>query len=59
MDFLTNWHVQNGYSNLLSLLNDMGFKFGTYIWDPKYKGLDDYVYALISGRRTNDDGIVL
>lgn len=54
MDFLTNWHVQSGYANLLSLLNDMGFKFGTYIWDPKYKGLDDYVYALVSKNNRPD-----
>lgn len=43
MDFLINWHVQNGYNNLLELLNNMGFRFGTYIWDSRYKGLDDYI----------------
>lgn len=43
MDLLINWHVQNGYNNLLELLNNMGFRFGTYIWDSKYKGLDDYI----------------
>lgn len=46
MDFLINWHVQNGYNNLLELLNNMGFRFGTYIWDSRYKGLDDYIYGL-------------
>jgi hypothetical protein len=45
MDFLTNYHVQNGFSRLLSLLDEMGFRFGTYIWDPRYKGLDDYIWA--------------
>lgn len=44
MDFATNYHVQNGYSNLLALLGRMGFRFGTYIWDPRYKGLDDYIW---------------
>lgn len=44
MDFTTNYHVQNGFKNLLSLLDSMGFKFGTYVWDPRYKGLDDYVW---------------
>jgi len=39
MDFATNYHVQNGYNNLLSLLGNMGFQFGTYLWDPRYKGL--------------------
>lgn len=44
MDFATNYHVQNGYNNLLSLLGNMGFQFGTYLWDPRYKGLDDYIW---------------
>jgi len=26
----------------------MNFKYGTYVWDPRYKGLDDYIYALLS-----------
>ena len=43
MDFATNHHVQNGYNSLLQLLGDMGFTFGTYLWDPRYKGLDDYI----------------
>ena len=37
MDFCTNIHVQNGFNNLLSLLDEMGFRFGTYVWDPRYK----------------------
>lgn len=44
MDFATNHHVQNGYNSLLKLLGDMGFTFGTYLWDPRYKGLDDYIW---------------
>lgn len=44
MDFATNHHVQNGYNSLLQLLGDMGFTFGTYLWDPRYKGLDDYIW---------------
>ena len=44
MDFTTNYHVQNGFKNLLSLLDGMGFKFGTYVWDPRYKGLDDFIW---------------
>lgn len=44
MDFLMNPHVQNGYQNLVSLLTDMGFQYGTYVWDPEYKGLDDYIW---------------
>lgn len=44
MDFATNHHVQNGYQNLLALLGNMGFQYGTYLWDPRYKGLDDYIW---------------
>ena len=44
MDFLTNPHVQNGYTNLTQLLAETGFQYGTYLWDPHYKGLDDYVW---------------
>lgn len=45
MDFLTNPHVQSGYANLISLLSQTGLRYGTYVWDPQYKGLDDFVAA--------------
>ncbi len=53
MDFSTNHHVQNGYNSLLALLDSMGFQYGTYLWDPHYKGLDDYIweYCLRKGAR--------
>ena len=44
MDFASNWHVQNGYINLMKLIDTMGFHFGTFLWDPRYKGLDDYLW---------------
>ena len=44
MDFLKNPHVQNGYENLIWLLDKLGIKFGTYIWHSEYKGLDDYIW---------------
>ena len=44
MDFIVNQHVQNGYHCLLSLLDEMGFCYGTYLWDSRYKGLDDYIW---------------
>lgn len=44
MDLATNDHVQNGYRSLTELLSQMGFHFGTYLWDPQYKGLDDYIW---------------
>lgn len=50
MDMLTNFHVREAYNNLLLLLDKMNFKFGTYIWDPVYKGLDDYIFAQFSKR---------
>ncbi len=51
MDFSTNYHVQNGFNSLLSLLNDMGFKYGTYLWDGRYKGLDDYIWECLMNRK--------
>lgn len=52
MDFATNHHVQNGYNSLLQFLGNMGFTFGTYLWDPRYKGLDDYVLACFAGMQS-------
>lgn len=44
MDFLTNPHVRNGYQNLVNLLAQTGIRYGTYLWNPEYKGLDDYIW---------------
>jgi hypothetical protein len=44
MDMLKNFYVQNGYRSLLWLLDSMGLKFGTYLWNPYYNGLDDYIW---------------
>lgn len=52
MDFVTNQHVQNGYDSLLALLGNMGFQFGTYLWDPRYKGLDDYIWEYCLQRQS-------
>lgn len=49
MDFLSNPHVERGYENLTKMLTTMGFSYGTYIWDPTYKGLDDYVWQYCLG----------
>ncbi len=46
MDLLCNFHVKDGYNALMSLLNEMGFKYMTYLWNPYYKGLDDYIYHI-------------
>ena len=45
MDFLTNPHVQSGYEHLAATLNRIGLRYGTYVWDPAHKGLDDFVAA--------------
>ena len=47
MDFMKNPHVQNGYSDLVRMLNRMGITFGTYLWQPEYNGLDDYIWKCL------------
>jgi len=47
MDFLTNPNVQNGYNELIWLINRIGIKFGTYLWHPDYNGLDDFVWEFL------------
>lgn len=43
MDFLSNVSVRKGYLRLLDLLDETEIIYGTYLWDPKYKGLDDFL----------------
>ena len=45
MDFLKNPHVQNGYAELVRVLERVNLRFGTYLWRPDYNGLDDYIWA--------------
>ena len=49
MDYLVNPHVQNGQENLTHLLEECGISYGTYLWDPRYKGLDDYIWGCLCG----------
>ena len=42
---MTNCHVQKDFRRLTAMLQEMGLQFGTYLWDPRFKGLDDYVWA--------------
>lgn len=51
MDLRTNPHVQEAYQKLLELLKNMGFRYGTYLWDENYKGLDDYLWATIKNNK--------
>ena len=53
MDFLMNPHVQNGFDNLLQLLDDNDLTFGTYLWDSRYKGLDDYIWQSVLNKTRN------
>lgn len=45
MDMISNRFVQKDFRKLAVLLDSMGFRFGSYLWDPRFKGLDDYVAA--------------
>ena len=29
----------------------MNFKFGTYLWDSRYKGLDDYIWESMMNKK--------
>lgn len=49
MDYLVNPHVENGQENLAALLNQLKIPYGTYLWDPRYKGLDDYIWGCLCG----------
>ncbi|MCL2816154.1 MAG: hypothetical protein FWD23_16290 [Oscillospiraceae bacterium] len=44
MDMMKNFYVRNGYHALLRMLDGIGLEFGTYLWNPYYNGLDDYVW---------------
>lgn len=49
MDYLTNPHVLQGQESLAHLLDQCGISYGTYLWDPRYKGLDDYIWGCLCG----------
>ncbi len=44
MDFVVNPNVAQARKKLLALLDEMGIDGTTYIWNGKYKGLDDYIW---------------
>lgn len=56
MDYATNQHVQNGLENLFALLDANGFRYGTYLWDPRYKGLDDFIWEHCMGKQHPEKG---
>ena len=44
MDFIHKSYVEAGYAELFKMLGRMDLRFGTYLWDPAYNGLDDYIH---------------
>ena len=44
MDYMRNWHVEGAYGKLREMLGGLNLTFGTYVWDPAYNGLDDYIW---------------
>lgn len=44
MDYLKNWHVGVAYANLVQMLGRLPLTFGTYLWNPDYNGLDDFIW---------------
>lgn len=47
MDMICNPFVQEAQKQLGALLEREGFAFGTFFWNPAYKGLDDYLWATV------------
>jgi len=45
MDFLRNSYVQDGYTELVNRISQMGIEYGTYLWRPDLNGLDDYIWG--------------
>ena len=43
MDFVYNEHVQNGLAEIKKLITKAGMSFEQFLWDPYYKGIDDYL----------------
>ena len=56
MDMMTNHNVRNGFLNLIELLDSMDFKFGTYLWDSRYKGLDDFILESMMDKKRGEAG---
>ena len=50
MDYMKNWHVENAYRKLIQPLSGLDLTFGTYLWDPAYNGLDDYIWEFCMKR---------
>ena len=54
MDYTSNYHVQTGYAALYALLDKLDLTYSTYLWDPRYKGLADYIWeSLLHKQRAN------
>ncbi len=49
MDMMKNPNVEQAFRSLQELLSLLEIRYGTYTWDPRYKGLDDYALTLSAG----------
>jgi predicted RNA-binding Zn-ribbon protein involved in translation (DUF1610 family) len=56
MDFLRNPHVKEGYQKIVDLLDKMGIRFGTFLWDPEFNGLDDFLASEHGAHRRFSNG---
>lgn len=54
MDYMKNWHVERAYQKLIQLLSGLNLAFGTYLWDPAYNGLDDFIWEFCMKRGAQD-----
>ena len=45
MDFVTNCHVQEGLVQLKKLLSEKDYEYDQLVWNPYYKGYDDYLLS--------------
>ena len=50
MDMYENEHVRRANARLYAMLCAKGIKARNYKWDPRFKGLDDFLYARRSGK---------
>jgi len=45
MDYIGNKHVEEACDKLEEMIYRLGFRYSRLVWDPDYKGLDDYLAA--------------
>lgn len=43
MDFISNPQVEKAYNALVAMVEELEIPYNKLVWDPKYKGLDDFL----------------